>query len=160
LLMRDNIYSAVLRQMGLSVGTRGDLTLLRRMTVADVPLKPAVLLYPADPAQRLVDLAREFAVTDYPVGDGQQRYVGMVLGDDIGTTILQAEAVPLMIVAELVRTDLPTVTREETLDRVLEKFALHEVSSLAVVDAEQRVTGLVTRHRLMRQYHLALGEGA
>jgi CBS domain-containing protein len=74
------------------------------------------------------------------------------------TTLLQREAIPLMIVGELMRTDLPTVTRDETLDRVLDKFARHDVASLTVIGDDNRIQGLVTRSRLIKQYHQALEE--
>ncbi|MGB0437270.1 MAG: hypothetical protein ACPGIJ_09915, partial [Mycobacterium sp.] len=72
----------------------------RRMTVAEVPVTPAVLVLAEDPAQRLIDLAAQFAVTDFVVADSDQRYAGMVVGDDVRTTLVQREAVPLMIVGE------------------------------------------------------------
>ncbi len=80
----------------------------------------------------------------------------MVVGEDLRTTLLQREAIPLMIVGELMRTNLPTVEPYETLDTVLEKFSRHEVASLAVLDAHQEVKGLITRPRLMRSYHRLL----
>jgi CBS domain-containing protein len=63
-----------------------------------------------------------------------------------------------MIVGELMRTGLPTVTRDDTLDVVLDKFSRHDVSSLPVVDTGERVKGVITRARLMRKYQAALAE--
>ena len=155
-VQRDSIYVAILREQGIRMGTLADMTLLRRLSVSIVPLTPAVLVEPEDPAQKLIDLASEYAATDFAVIDGQDRYVGMVVGEDVRTTLLQREALPLLIVGELMRRDLPTVTREETLELTLEKFARHDVASLPVVDTEGRVKGLVTRSRLMRAYQQAL----
>lgn len=156
LIQRDSIYALYLRQQGIRIGTLADMTLLRRLDVSTVPLTPAVLVGKTDPAQRLLDLAGDYAVHDFAVVDEADRYVGMVVGDDVRTTLLQREAVPLLIVAELMRTDLPTVTRDETLEMVLDKFSRHDVSSLAVVDANGVVKGLITRSRLMARYQNAL----
>lgn len=151
-LHRDSIYSDFLRRKGIRFGQLADMTLLRRMTVADVPASQVVSVMPSDPAQRLVDLATDHAVNDFVVIDEKQRCLGMVVGDDLRTALVQREAVPLMIVAELMRTDLPTVRPGDTLDVVLDMFAKHEVSSLPIVDAGEHVTGMITRSRLLRAY--------
>jgi CIC family chloride channel protein len=155
-LHRDSIYSDFLRRKGIRFGQLADMTLLRRMTVTDVPASQAVSVVPSDPAQRLIDLATQHAVNDFVVCDEANRYVGMVVGDDVRTTLVQREAVPLMIVAELMRNDLPTVVEGDTLDIVLDMFAKHEVASLPIVDAGQRVTGMITRSRLLRAYQQQL----
>ena len=157
-LAKDSFYSAWLRQRGIRVGRHSDMTLLRRMTVGDVPLTPAVIVHAEEPAQRLIELAEDYAVTDYVVCDDDDHVEGMVVGEDVRTTLVQRDAIPLMIVGELMRTGLPTVTRDETLDVVLDKFSRHDVSSLPVVDAGERVQGVITRARLMRKYQAALAE--
>lgn len=157
-LHRDSIYSDFLRRKGIRVGQLADMTLLRRMTVADVPISQAVSVMPSDPAQRLVDLATDHAVNDFVVIDEKQRCIGMVVGDDLRTALVQREAVPLMIVAELMRSDLPTVRQGQTLDLVLDMFAKHEVSSLPIVDANKRVTGMITRSRLLSSYQKQLNQ--
>lgn len=157
-LHRDSIYSDLLRRKGIRFGQLADMTLLRRMTVADVPVSQAVSVVQSDPAQRLIDLASQHAVTDFVVADEAGRCEGMVVGDDVRTTLVQREAVPLMIVSELMRTDLPTVRPGDTLDIVLDMFAKHEVSSLPIVDASEVVTGMITRSRLLRTYQEQLNQ--
>jgi CIC family chloride channel protein len=155
-LHRDSIYSDLLRRKGIRFGQMADMTLLRRMTVAEVPVSQAVTVVQSDPAQRLIDLSAQYAVNDFVVCDEANRYEGMVVGDDVRTTLVQREAVPLMIVAELMRNDLPTVRPGDTLDVVIDMFAKHEVSSLPIVDAQERVTGMITRSRLLREYQQQL----
>ncbi|HEX7008923.1 MAG TPA: chloride channel protein [Phycisphaeraceae bacterium] len=158
MLSRESIYGRWLLQRGIRMGTYADMTLLRRLAVSQVPLVPAVAIDPAEPAQRLIELAQTHPAADYVVCDKQGCYLGLVVGEDLRTALVQPEAMPLMIVDELMRTDLPTVRRSETLDLVLDKFSRHDVSSLAVVDERRQVQGLITRGRLMRQYHRALEE--
>ncbi|MEM6505310.1 MAG: chloride channel protein [Planctomycetota bacterium] len=157
-LHHDSIYSDFLRRKGIRFGQLADMTLLRRMTVADVQATAPVSVMPSDPAQRLVDLATEHAVNDFVVIDEKQRCLGMVVGDDLRTALVQREAVPLMIVAELMRTDLPTVRPGDTLDIVLDMFAKHEVSSLPIVDARDRVAGMITRSILLSEYQQQLNQ--
>ncbi|MEM7577371.1 MAG: chloride channel protein [Planctomycetota bacterium] len=155
-LAGQSIYGHWLAKRGIRTGTYADLTLLRRMTVREVPLAPAVLVQPDDPATRLLELARDFAATDYVVCTNGETYTGLVVGEDVRKTLAHHHAATLMIVSELMRTNLATVTQDETLDAVMDKFARHEVASLAVVDGSHRVKGVITRPRLMREYQHAL----
>ncbi len=157
-LNRDSIYTLALRERGIRLGSLSDLTILRRIEVARVPLAPAVTVRPEDPASRLLELAQTSSVSDYVVVSEADLYQGMVVGEDLRFALLEQEALPLMIVAELMREDLATVTPEETLESVLNKFSRFEVSSLAVIDEGNHVTGVITRASLMRQYQLTLEE--
>jgi CIC family chloride channel protein len=159
LIVRDSVYTWRLTRLGVRLGVMSDLTILRRLTVADVPLLPPVSVHPEESAQRLLDLSEEHAVSDFIVVNGARHYVGMVTGGDLRTALLEREAIPLLLIAELQRTDLPTVTADETLDVVLDKFSRYEVHSLAVLERDNGVpTGLITRDRLMRTYQRALAE--
>ena len=159
-LLPGSIYTLKVRRRGVRIGHLSDLTVLRRISVADVPLARAVTVRPEDPAQRLLNLAEMHGDEDFVVVDRENRYVGMITGEDLRMTLLQVEALPLLVVSEIMRTDLPTTTRDETLDQVMDEFSRHNASSLAVldVDGDGRVLGVITRSRMMRQYHMALQE--
>jgi len=156
-IRRDSVYDTWLRTRGLTTGSMKDMFLLRGLRVSDLTLTPAVMVQADDPAARLLQLAEDYAAVDYVVTDeATEQYQGMVVGADVRAVLVQREAIPLMIVGELMRTELPTVTRDETLDVVLDKFARHDVSSLPAVDETGRAIGMVTRARLMRRYRQAL----
>lgn len=157
LLVPDSIYSAWLRAHGVRMGVRADMTLLRHLTVDDVPLVPCVSIYPADPAERLIDLTGAHQGSDFVVRTAEGGYAGMVVGEDLTMSLIEREAIPLMVVAELMRTDMPTVRPDESLDNVMDKFSDHDVASLAVLD-EGKVMGMITRTRLMKVYHRVLAE--
>ena len=154
---RESIYSADLRAMGVKIGTMSDLTLLRRMSVRDVPMIPPVLVKETESGQRLLELSERFSVNDFVVVDEEDRYIGLVTGNDLSQALIYREAIPLIQVGEIERVDLPTVEKDETLDQVLNKFSAHDVQSLAVINnANQEVIGLITRTRLMREYQREL----
>lgn len=154
-LMRDSIYTFRLRQAGVLIGTDRDLTLLRRVPVARVePTRlPAEPVYASDPLSKLITLHANHNVPDFAVVDSDGRYMGMVTGGDMRTALIDREAIPLLLVAELLRGDLPTISPEESLDTVLDKFARHDVASLALVDpATRKPRSLITRSRVMACY--------
>jgi CIC family chloride channel protein len=157
---RDSIYSLKLRRKGVRVGVAGDWTILRKMLAGDAPLVPPVTVRAENPLQDLLRMAESSRVEDFVVVDENGGYVGMVTGQDLRTALLEREAVPLLVVGEVMRTDLPIVNADETLDIVMGKFSTHDVASLAVVSGEssKRVQGMLTRSRLMARYHRALAE--
>lgn len=161
-LMRDSIYTARLRQQGVRIGTARDLSVLRHVHVSSVSSTalPREPIYASDPLSKLITLHAYHNVPDFPVVDDAGRYIGMVTGADMRTALIDREAIPLLLVAELMRTDLPTVRADETLDAALEKFASHDVSSLCLVDAFEgaRPIALITRAKVMARYHAALDE--
>ncbi len=160
LIEPDSIYTYKLRRMGVRVGASRDLTVLRRITAGDcemVPL-PEERVYPSDPLAKLISLQARSELPDFVVVDEDGRYVGMVTGADIRTALIDREAIPLLLVAELIRSDLPTIEPGETLESVLDKFARADTASLCVVSpgAEPRPIALLTRGRVMRRYQAEL----
>jgi CIC family chloride channel protein len=161
LLFRDSIYTLPLRQRGIGVGGSGDLTMLRRLSVEQVELEPATTVNATDPFQRVLDLTST-GVSTFVVIDRHGAYKGMVLMDDVRTVLLEREAVPLLLVHELMRTDLPLVRHSDDLASVFELFARYDVSHLpvGVAKAPDRVIGLISRAALMRRYQKGLGGAA
>ncbi|MEZ6317135.1 MAG: chloride channel protein [Phycisphaerales bacterium] len=154
-LMRDSIYTFRLRQAGVLIGTDRDLTLLRRVPVGRVEATrlPSEPVYASDPLSKLITLHANHNVPDFAVVDADGKYIGMVTGGDMRTALIDREAIPLLLVAELLRNDLPTISPHESLDTVLDKFARHDVASLALVDpGTGKPRSLITRSRVMACY--------
>lgn len=162
LWMQDSIYTMRLRQSGLLVGTGRDLSVLRRIPVSFVPMVKITgePNYPSDPLSKLIQLHATKHVPDFVVVDQTTgAYVGMVTGHDMRMALVDREAIPLLLVAELVRTDIPTVSPSENLDTVMDKFSKYDVAALCMVDPGTRCpSGLITRSAVLRRYQQALEE--
>lgn len=161
---RDSVYTYRLRQAGLLTGAAKDLTLLRRITVSEVELTPLPHepVYAADPVSKLIGMHATHAVPDFPVVDEKGGYLGMVTGSAVRSALIDREAIPLLLVAEIMRHDIPTVTLDEALDSVLRKFTRHDVTALCVVSkpdaTRQKGTplSLISRGRVMQRYDAEL----
>ena len=94
------------------------------------------------------------SVTDFVVTDRSDRYVGLVTAADLKEALVYREAIPLLQVHELQRTDLPTVTPRRDARRRARQFSTHDVKSLVVLDEDGggAMLGLITRSRLMHCY--------
>jgi len=162
-LMPDSIYTAKLRRAGVRIGTSRDMSLLRHVPVSSVDYAalPPEPVYASDPLSKLITLHAHHNVPDFPVVDSDGKYIGMVTGTDMRTALIDREAIPLLLVAELMRDDLPIIKPDEHLDTVMEKFARHEISSLVLVDGftGTKPLALVTRTKVMARYNAVLDEG-
>jgi len=162
-LMPDSIYTAKLRRAGIRIGTSRDLSVLRHVPVASVkyiPL-PDEPVYASDPLSKLITLHAHHNVPDFPVMDHAGHYIGMVTGRDMRTALIDREAIPLLLVAELMRTDIPTIVANEHLDTVMDKFTKSDISSLCLLDqfGQNTPLALITREQVMLRYNEVLDEG-
>jgi CBS domain-containing protein len=158
LLYRESIYSAELAVAGIRLGGMSDLTLLRHLSVRDIPLVPPIIVKQTDSGERLLELSERFSVSDFVVVDEKDRYLGMVTSKDLQEALVYREAIPLLQVHEMESTNVPSVVLDDTLDVVLDRFSTHDTASIAVLNSpeEGRVLGILTRTRLMQEYQHAL----
>ena len=159
---RDSIYAFKLRREGVLLGASRDISLLRKIPVTSVPIEPLPNdpVFASDPLGKLVSLHATYHVPDFPVVEQDGTYIGMVTGHDMRTALIDREAIPLLLVAELLRTDLPVIRPDEMLDAVVDYFAENDISSLCLVTggANPRPIGLITRAKVMSRYRKALEE--
>jgi len=157
-LERGSIYTMKLLRRGVRLSTDVDSSVLRSIAASELPRKAPVFVGRSDPLQRLMELSEEADVSDFVVVDGEHRYRGMVLAEDIRVALLQPEAVPLLVVEELLHADVPVVHPHDSLDVVLAKFAKCEAETLAMVaeSDKDRVIGLISRQGLLNTYQAAL----
>ncbi|MCC6284888.1 MAG: chloride channel protein [Phycisphaerales bacterium] len=163
LLMRDSIYTHTLRRAGVVLGWTGDLAAMRRISLTSCRLSPLPRepIYPADPLSKLIALSASHDLADFPVVDQSSgAYLGMVTARDIRTALIDREAVPLLLVAELMRTDLPVVPLDASLEAAMDVFARFDVSSLVVTESADARTpvSLITRTSALKRYRDALEE--
>lgn len=161
LIFRDSIYTLTLRLRGVRIGGAADLSLLRRLTVEQVPLEPAAIFHAEDPFQRVVDLVADTGEADFVVVDGHGVYEGLITEDDVQATLIAREALPLLLVEDVMRRGVPLVRSTDDLSTVLDAFTRHDVEHLPVClpSSPGKVIGLVSRAALMRKYQAVLKEG-
>ena len=157
-LYPDSVYTLGLRQRGVKLGATGDMMVLRRTTVEQVSLEPAAILQEIDPFQRVLDLTASLGAQNFVVIDSKGAYIGMVVSNDINMALLDRDAVPLLLVAELMRREIPFVRTSDDLATVLDVFSRFDVSHLPVClpNAPGKIIGLISRAGLMRQYQSGL----
>jgi CIC family chloride channel protein len=153
LLFRDSIYTLSLRRRGVHVGG-GVMSELQRATVEQVALEPAAVVRVTDPLARVLEMVADRGVSDVVAVDASGQYAGMITSRDLQTALWQREAVPLLMVADLLRADIPVVQTTDDLASVLDALSRHDVARLPVVlrGSPGTVIGLISRVALLRRY--------
>lgn len=153
-----SLYTAPLSAMGIRLGDMGDMTILRRLTVAEIGPQPAVTIEPGASASTLLALAEERGVRELVVVDPQGRAVGLVTAADLQSVALYREAARALTVSDVVRSELPTTWPDETLDAVLQKLSSRDVETLVVLEhrGSPILLGVITRDQVVRAYDEAL----
>jgi CIC family chloride channel protein len=157
-LYTDSIYTLSLRMRGVRTGEGADRGILRRLRVEDVTLEPASVVRAGEPFQKVLELSAATGANNFVVVDGEGAYQAMVVSDDIQMALLDRDAIPLLVVSELMRTEVPLVRHTDDLGTVLAQFAQHEVAHLPVTmnSRPNHVIGLISRAGLMRKYQQTL----
>jgi CIC family chloride channel protein len=154
----ESVYTAALRSRGVRQGNTGDFVILRRITVEQIPLQPVSVVTDSDPIQHLLDLSAMTSTYDFVVSDSKGRYEGMVLASAMNPVLLDQAAIPLLVVGDLMRTDIPPVRTTDDLAAVFDAFSEHDVSHLPVCTPSNadHVIGLISRAALIRKYQEAI----
>jgi CIC family chloride channel protein len=157
-IYRDSIYTLSLRMRGVRHGNAADFSLLRRITVEQVPLDPVSVVTVSDPMQHLLELSAMTSSYAFVVSDQAGRYEGMVLSAEMNPVLIDRDAVPLLVVGDVMRTDIPPVRTTDDLAAVFDAFSRHDVSHLPVCVPQNsdHVIGLISRSALIRKYQEAL----
>jgi CIC family chloride channel protein len=154
----ESVYTVSLRTRGVRQGNAGDFSLLRRITVEQVPLDPVSIVMDSDPVQHLLDLSAMTSQYDFVVSDAKGRYEGMVLSAELNPVLMDRDAVPLLVVRDVMRIDLSPVRTTDDLAAVFDAFSQQDVSHLPVCVPQnaEKIIGLISRSALIRKYQEAL----
>lgn len=156
-LSPDSIYTSKLRRRGVRFSQALDMSLLRALTAGQVRAGRIPVLRPDEPFQNVVEQLEQYGGGDFIVADEDNTYLGMLTHTDIQLALLEREAVPLLVVGEVMRRDIPSVRADEPLDAVFNKFTAHEVDALAITAGQNgTVAGSITRTAAMGTYLEAL----
>lgn len=160
LIYRESIYTLSLRHRGVRLGTMADLTMLRRLCVDEVELEKAPAVRESTELRTILSSANVTGTHNFIVIDQQDNYVGLLLMEDIHAALVDRDAIPLLLVSDLVRRGIPPVRRTDDLATILDAFALYNSDRLPVRGVNLKATpdALISRAALLRRYQKGLAQ--
>ncbi len=162
-VMKESIYTIALTKMGVRAGAAVGIAALRRIGIDQLPHRIAAIASPGQTLSEIVTRSQATGASDYVVADANGAYLGLLNDEDVRTVMLAPESAPLLLVGEVMRTNVPPLKPTDNLEAAWDLFARHDVDQLAIVGStpppacKPIITGLVARADLMRRYHEELG---
>ena len=155
---RQSIYASQVESRSRSPAHQGSYI---RQVLAEVcvrkflsPEQPVVTLRADDPLATVIDRLSSVPFPVLPVVDGDSRLLGVVNLEEVHLASQEPTLQPLILAADLMRSDIRPLTPDDTLDRALELFIENDLLALPVVDdlEQRRVVGIVRRFEIASAY--------
>ncbi len=160
MVLPDSIYTHTLRERGVPIGTGTDLLLLRRLSIEQVDLSPVNAVAEGEAIERVLSAVAEGADANFVAVDAAGNYVGMLSDDDLRIAMVDRDAAPLLLVRDVMRSDLKPVNTTDDLVTVMDRFATTNAEWLPVTVASKplKVVGTISRNSLMTRYRQAMND--
>ncbi len=115
------------------------------------PIEP---LRPGDLLSVVIERLEHAAFSVLPVADPEGRLLGVVNLEEVHLAAQHPALGPLVVAADLMRSDVRPLTPEDTLDKALELFVEHDLLALPAVENHHtgRVIGMVRRFDIASAY--------
>jgi chloride channel protein, CIC family len=159
-VLGESVYVQPLRKMGIRAGSAVGIAALQRIGIDQLPLKPAPIAHTGETLAEILKRMQVTAFNDFVVIDEQARYLGMLTATDLRTVLLAPESAQIVLVGEVVRSDVPPLRASDTLEDALNLISRYDVQELAVIDddtARAKIRGVIGRADVMKRYHDELG---
>ncbi len=117
------------------------------------------VLHPEEPIAGVVARFDPIEHDVLPVVDADRRYLGVVSLEDLFLAMQSTNATPLLLTADVMRSDVKPLRPEDGLDRAMELFMEGDLLALPVVEEPTKhVVGVVKRHDVAGDYLRRLHE--
>jgi len=128
--------------------------ILSSLKVKNVMTKDVITIKPTATIDELEKLINESGHLGFPVVNEKGELVGIVTYEDV--IKVKPEERPKMKVEDIETRKLIVAHPNETLDAVLRKIVLHDISRLPVVDPKnpKKLVGIITRYDIARAIHV------
>lgn len=150
-MSRDTIYTQQLRRAGVDLDRDAEVALLDRLLVSEVMQRAVETIAHHLPLAEFLRQLPQRHHSGFPVVDGAQQLVGVILSDDIRHAIaleqqMQQELGRAILVADFMRTPAPRVFPTDNLATVMEQMRLSGIDHIPVVTPQtpNHLIGIIT----------------
>lgn len=152
----DSIYTIKLRGRGIQIRRGQDLNLLRSIKVEEVLRQDPLTVKPNERLSTMLQRLFRGAETSLYVVDDQEVYHGVVALNALRPILEDADSMSnLLVAADTANSDWPTVTADETLDKVLQSLDAGYRDVMPVLDGEKLI-GVVHLEDVLERYRMEL----
>ena len=154
-LKRDSMYTMKLTKRGINLHEGKDINVLRSLYVRDV-FDPSASRVPGSlDIHAVIDRALHDSRENFFVVGREERHLGSFSLKDLRELLAEPDMSPLIVAADVARSDLPVVRVDDNLDLVMHLFGQHDVEEIAVVERGRGrvLLGSVRRKHVIDAYN-------
>jgi len=158
-IVKPSIYHAKLLRRGIDLNTEHDINILRNVSVGTVHMKPSLSVREDASLEEILEMAIERGDRHYVVVSRRGHYIGLIHLDELRYSFFnEQELAHLIVAADLVHRDLPTLLPSDNLDLALKLLGNSGLDTLPVLDPTDptRVEGIITRDAVIDTYNQEL----
>ena len=148
---KDSIYTKVLYEKGFDDVTNKDVALLSKISISELIEKDFSSINPNATLAQFLEVMTHSKRNIFPVVDEQNNYLGLIHLDDIREMILDKALYDILLVYEIMRTDNCSLSMDESMTSVTEKFDKFNAWNLPVVQ-EGKYVGFVSKSAVLTLY--------
>jgi len=161
-LAGGSLESIELKRRGIDIEEGMEKHILRSITVEEVMTTDIETIREDERLRDVIEYLPRSRHTTFPVVDQQGRLTGIISIQDFREWIFEESLKDLVVVKEIATPKVITVTPEDTLDKVLDKWGRKPVEILPVVDPSDpgKLVGILSRRDVIAAYNKALSTKA
>ena len=151
-----SIYSMRLAKKGELVTHHKDKSVLTLMNIESVVETDFEKVHPEDDLGQMVKVISKAKRNMFPVVDGKDTLLGIVILDDIRNIIFRQELYHRFHVGRFMVTPLARISMEDSMEIVMKKFDDTNAWNLPVVDSDGKYVGFLSKSRILNSYRQVL----
>ncbi|HWP81020.1 MAG TPA: chloride channel protein [Bacteroidota bacterium] len=154
IFMKQSIYTYPLEKEGIEIGYGINLSIVHRVNVATLVRKKFVKFEKTTPLEELMKAVEEKDQTVFPVVSEKDVFLGLIRFQDLWPVYRDPSAHNHVTAEDIMVKNVPSLTEQDTLDRVLKTFELIDIDALPVVSdhRSKRLIGIVRHEDALRRY--------
>jgi len=157
-IKHESMDTETLTRKGINLHAGKEVNILRSIQVREVMSKEMTLIQEDMPFDEIVRVATRSHTLYFPVVNHKGKMTGILSFQDIKESLFEDELKKFIVAKDISYTNVITVTPDENLDSVMEKFGRIDIEVLPVVDRSdpQKIIGMVTRGDVVRTYNQSI----
>ena len=155
---RESIYTLRLVRRGIDIHHKEEADILSTISVKDVMTREVETVFENMSLKKLLEFTLSSKHLGFPVVDSNGLLAGIITIEDFKEVLFEEELGHLVVVKELLTTNVITITENEDLGSALKKIGFKNIEQLPVVEENnpRKIIGILSRRDIFTAYNKAL----
>jgi chloride channel protein, CIC family len=158
MVLNGSVFTLALKKKGIYYGEKRNV--LRRMTVGEIIKREFISVFPQMHFKELLNTLAHSKQFAFPVLDPSGMLLGMVSLQDYQEMVIEQDLSHVVVVGDLMTTQVISVTLEESLEDALLKIGDRNIEFLPVLESQdsKKVIGIISRRDILTRYNSEIRE--